>query len=42
MAGSSEGRALVAAGADVLAIGESRHSLEDIYFELIDHEEARK
>jgi ABC-2 type transport system ATP-binding protein len=29
-------RALVAAGADVLAIGESRHSLEDVYLELID------
>lgn len=29
-------RALVAAGADVLSIGESRHSLEDIYLELID------
>jgi ABC-2 type transport system ATP-binding protein len=29
-------RALVEAGADVLAIGESRHSLEDVYLELID------
>ncbi len=28
-------RALVAAGADVLSIGESRHSLEDVYLELI-------
>jgi ABC-2 type transport system ATP-binding protein len=28
-------RALVAAGADVLSIGESRHTLEDIYLELI-------
>ncbi len=28
-------RALVAAGADVLAIGESQHSLEDVYLELI-------
>jgi ABC-2 type transport system ATP-binding protein len=28
-------RALVAAGADVLAIGESRHTLEDVYLELI-------
>jgi ABC-2 type transport system ATP-binding protein len=28
-------RALVAAGADVLSIGEARHSLEDIYLELI-------
>jgi ABC-2 type transport system ATP-binding protein len=31
-------RALVAAGADVLSIGESRHSLEDVYLELIDHD----
>ncbi len=29
-------RALVAAGADVLSIGESQHSLEDVYLELID------
>ena len=29
-------RALVGAGADVLAISESRHSLEDVYLELID------
>jgi ABC-2 type transport system ATP-binding protein len=28
-------RALVAAGADVLSIGESRHSLEDVYLELV-------
>ena len=28
-------RALVSAGADVLSIGESRHSLEDVYLELI-------
>jgi ABC-2 type transport system ATP-binding protein len=28
-------RALVAAGADVLSIAESRHSLEDVYLELI-------
>jgi ABC-2 type transport system ATP-binding protein len=36
-------RALVAAGADVLSIGESRHSLEDVYLELIDtDEEARR
>ncbi len=33
-------RALVAAGADVLSIGESRHSLEDVYLELIDEAEA--
>jgi ABC-2 type transport system ATP-binding protein len=29
-------RALVAAGADVLSIGETQHSLEDVYLELID------
>ena len=29
-------RALVQAGADVLSVGESRHSLEDVYLELID------
>jgi ABC-2 type transport system ATP-binding protein len=32
-------RALVQAGADVLSIGESRHSLEDVYLELIDADE---
>ena len=32
-------RALVSAGADVLAIAESRHSLEDVYLELIEHDE---
>ena len=31
-------RALVAAGADVLSINESRHSLEDVYLELIDED----
>ena len=31
-------RALVAAAADVLSISESRHSLEDVYLELIDHD----
>jgi ABC-2 type transport system ATP-binding protein len=31
-------RALVAAGADVLSINETRHSLEDVYLELIDEE----
>jgi ABC-2 type transport system ATP-binding protein len=36
-------RALVAAGADVLSIGERRHSLEDVYLELIDEDvEARR
>ena len=37
-AAPSVARALVAAGADVLSIGESRHSLEDVYLELIDGE----
>ncbi len=32
-------RALVAAGADVLSISESRHSLEDVYLELISEDE---
>src|ERR1700692_895717 len=31
-------RALVGAGADVLSIGEARHSLEDVYLELIDED----
>jgi ABC-2 type transport system ATP-binding protein len=31
-------RALVAAGADVVSIGESRHSLEDVYMQLIDED----
>jgi len=36
-------RALVAAGADVLSISESRHSLEDVYLELVsEDEEARR
>jgi ABC-2 type transport system ATP-binding protein len=35
-------RAFVSAGADVLSIGEARHSLEDVYLELIDEDvEAR-
>jgi ABC-2 type transport system ATP-binding protein len=33
-------RALVEAEADVLSIGESRHSLEDVYLELIDESEG--
>jgi ABC-2 type transport system ATP-binding protein len=33
-------RALVKAGADVLSIGESAHSLEDVYLELIDENQA--
>jgi ABC-2 type transport system ATP-binding protein len=32
-------RALVGAGAEVRSIGESRHSLEDVYLELIDEDE---
>jgi ABC-2 type transport system ATP-binding protein len=33
----------VAAGADVLSISESRHSLEDVYLELVsEDEEARR
>ena len=32
-------RALVAAGADVLSISESHHSLEDVYLELIDEDD---
>jgi ABC-2 type transport system ATP-binding protein len=32
-------RALVAAGADVLSIGEAHHSLEDVYLQLIDQDE---
>jgi ABC-2 type transport system ATP-binding protein len=34
-------RALVAAGADVLSIAEARHTLEDVYLELIDDTEGR-
>ncbi|HEX8857755.1 MAG TPA: ABC transporter ATP-binding protein [Actinomycetes bacterium] len=32
-------RALVAAGADVLSISQSRHSLEDVYLELVDQDD---
>ncbi len=36
-------RALVAAGADLLSLAEERHSLEDVYLELIDEDvEARR
>jgi ABC-2 type transport system ATP-binding protein len=31
-------RALVDAGADVLSIGESHHSLEDVYLQLVDED----
>jgi ABC-2 type transport system ATP-binding protein len=34
-------RALVAAGADVLSIAESRHTLEDVYLQLVDDTEGR-
>jgi ABC-2 type transport system ATP-binding protein len=34
-------RALVADGADVLSITETRHSLEDVYLELVGDEEGR-
>src|SRR5579875_2930950 len=34
-------RALVAAGADVLSLSEARHTLEDVYLELVDDAEAR-
>jgi ABC-2 type transport system ATP-binding protein len=33
-------RALVAAGADVLSVGEPRHSLEDVYLELVEDREG--
>jgi ABC-2 type transport system ATP-binding protein len=33
-------RALVGAGADVLSIGEARHSLEEVYLELVNESEA--
>jgi ABC-2 type transport system ATP-binding protein len=33
-------RALVAAGADVLSIAQSRHTLEDVYLELIGDDAA--
>ncbi|HEX4580327.1 MAG TPA: ABC transporter ATP-binding protein [Candidatus Dormibacteraeota bacterium] len=35
-------RALVAAGADVVSIAESRHSLEDVYLELVGDDPARR
>jgi ABC-2 type transport system ATP-binding protein len=35
-------RALVAAGADVLSLSESRHTLEDVYLELIDETETSR
>jgi ABC-2 type transport system ATP-binding protein len=38
VAAPSVARALVTAGADVLSISESRHSLEDVYLELVDED----
>ena len=35
LAAPAVARALVAAGADILSLGEARHSLEDVYLELI-------
>jgi ABC-2 type transport system ATP-binding protein len=35
-------RALVAAGADVLSIGEAQHTLEDVYLQLVDDTEGQK
>ena len=35
-------RALVGAGADILSIAEARHSLEDVYLELIDEDVEAK
>jgi ABC-2 type transport system ATP-binding protein len=35
-------RALVSAGADILSLAESRHSLEDVYLELIDEDVEAK
>jgi ABC-2 type transport system ATP-binding protein len=31
-------RALVGVGADVLSVGESRHSLQEVYLELVDED----
>jgi ABC-2 type transport system ATP-binding protein len=35
LAAPAVARGLVAAGADILSLGEERHSLEDVYLELI-------
>lgn len=40
VAGPAVVRALVACGAGVLSLTEERHSLEDVYLELVDHDEA--
>ncbi len=41
-AGPAVARALVGAGADILSMAESRHSLEDVYLELIDEDVEAK
>ena len=38
LAAPAVARALVGAGADILSIGESRHSLEDVYLQLINED----
>jgi ABC-2 type transport system ATP-binding protein len=38
LAAPAVARALIGAGADILSIAESRHSLEDVYLELIDED----
>jgi ABC-2 type transport system ATP-binding protein len=42
IAASAVARALVGAGADILSVAESRHSLEDIYLQLIDEDVEAK
>jgi ABC-2 type transport system ATP-binding protein len=43
LAAPAVARALVGVGADILSLGESRHSLEDVYLQLIDEDvEARR
>jgi ABC-2 type transport system ATP-binding protein len=37
-AAPSVARALVGAGADILSLSESRHSLEDVYMQLVDED----
>ena len=42
LAAPTTARALIAAGADILSIAESHHSLEDVYLELIDEDVEAK
>jgi ABC-2 type transport system ATP-binding protein len=42
VAAPAAARALVAAGADILSLTEERHSLEDVYLELIDDDVEAK